>query len=122
MDSNTASSLLQRARRGIRQALVEWDPTDFLQLEKARTLLAVAVGEMRTFENAVRMGEVTASEELYDGILAVKQEIAQATRVVDACVAFHRGLATQAGDGPPGYDAEGNLQFRDPGLEPELLA
>ena len=122
MDAVTADGHVQRARAGIRQALAQWDPTDLSHVENSRELLASAVDDLRSFESAVRLGQVPATGELYSTILEIKQEIVQATRVVDACVAFHRGLAARMGESGPGYDADGRFAGESTGLEPEMLA
>src|ERR1035438_1904670 len=97
MDTVIANGHLQRARAGIRQALFQWDGTDLARIDASRELLVAAVSDMRTFESAVRCGSVPATEELCETLLAVQQDIIQATRVVDSCVAFHRGLAARMG-------------------------
>jgi hypothetical protein len=122
MGRDTAIELLQRARLGIRQALAQWDPADLLRVESSRVMLVAAVSDMRHFEGAVRTGDVPPNAELRSLILAVKQEITRATRVVDACVAFHRGLAARTGGAPPVYDAAGNIAGESADLEPEVHA
>jgi hypothetical protein len=122
MDTVTAKVHLERAQAGIRQAMAEWDPTGLDRVEESREMLAAAVGEMRAFESAVRLGTVFPSGELCATLLAVKQEIVQATRVVDACVAFHRGLAARIGDAGPGYDAKGRFAGNCAELEPGVHA
>jgi hypothetical protein len=122
MDTLTAHKHLQRGRDDIRQALEQWDPADLSRVEDSRRLLAAAVGDLRAFESAVRNGSVPATGELRATLLAIKQEVGRATRVVDACVAFHRGLAARIGGGSSGYDAEGRLAGECAGLEPEVLA
>ena len=122
MDTVIANGHLQRARAGIRQALFQWDGTDLARIDASRELLVAAVSDMRTFESAVRCGSVPATEELCETLLAVRQDIIQATRVVDSCVAFHRGLAARMGGSAPGYNAEGRMAAESPGMEPEVLA
>jgi hypothetical protein len=84
--------------------------------------LTAALGEMRIFESAVRVGDVPPSADLYSTILAAKSEVAQATRVVDACVAFHRGLAAITNGAPPVYNSDGQIAGELPGVEPEVHA
>jgi hypothetical protein len=122
MAPDTAIAHLERARSGIRQALAQWDAADLRQVENSRELLASAVRGLRVFESAVRSGDVAPTPELCSTILAVKQEVVQATRVVDACVAFHRGLAARIGGAPPVYNAEGSIAEEPAGLEPEVHA
>jgi len=122
MDPQTAMAHLRHARSGIGQALSEWDATDLARLEDSRDLLMAAVRDMRLFESAVRAGDLPPTAELRATILAVKREIVQATRVVDACVAFHRGLVARTGDAPPVYDAAGHIAGESTGLEPEVHA
>jgi hypothetical protein len=122
MQPETASGHLQRARSGIRQALEQWNAADLDQVDSSRELLAGAVADLRFFESAVRAGDVTPSDELRDTLIQVKREVAQATRVVDACVAFHRGLAARLGGATPGYNAEGRMTDEASGLEPEVHA
>jgi hypothetical protein len=91
-------------------------------VEKCCRLLSSAVGDLRVFEDAVRSGEIPATAELCSTLLAVKQEVVEATRVVDACVAFHRGLAARTGGAPPVYNAEGCIAEEPAGLESEVHA
>jgi hypothetical protein len=113
---------LERARAGIRQALAQWDASDLERLEGSRTLLAEAVGDLRFFENAVRTGSVAHTAELQSTILAVKHEVVQATKVVDAGVAFFRGLQARTGGAPPVYDAAGRIADESAEVEPGVHA
>ena len=122
MPPETASGHLQRARTGIRQALEHWNAADLEKVDASRELLAAAVVDLRFFESAVRAGDVVPSGELRATLLQVKQEVVQATRVVDACVAFHRGMAARMGGATPGYNAEGRMTDEASGLEPEVHA
>jgi hypothetical protein len=117
-----ATAHLDRARKGIREALAQWDAANLPKVEQSCQLLAAAANELRVFESAVRSGGVPATPELCATILAVKQEVMQATRVVDACVAFHRGMAARTGDAPPVYNAEGCIAEESAGLESEVHA
>jgi hypothetical protein len=118
----TANTHLERARSRIRQALSGWDAADLPRVQSSCQLLTAAAGDLRLFESAVRAGEVAASAELCSTILAVKKEVVEATRVVDACVAFHRGLAARTGGAPPVYNAEGCIAEESAGLESEVHA
>lgn len=122
MSPETAASHLERARSGIRQAMAQWNAADLARVENSRDLLVAAAGDLRIFEGAVLAGDVPPTAELCTTILAVKQEVVQATRVVDACVAFHRGLATVTGDAPPVYNAEGCIADESAEMEPEVHA
>jgi hypothetical protein len=122
MPPDTAIAHLERARSGIRQALAQWNAADLEQVEESRELLVAAAVDLRVFETAVGAGDVPHTAELYSTILAVKQEVVQATRVVDTCVAFYRGLAARTGDAPPVYNAEGHIEEEPAGLEPEVHA
>jgi len=122
MAPGAAMDRLERARAGIRQALAQWDAADLAKLESSRQLLAGAVGDLRFFENAVRTGGVPHTVELRDAILSVKQEVVQATRVVDAGVAFFRGLLARTGGAPPVYDSEGRIASESDEMEPEVHA
>jgi hypothetical protein len=122
MAPDKAIAHLERARSGIRQALAQWDAANLQQVEDSRALLAAAAGDLRVFEAAARAGDVPPTAELCSTILAVKQEVVQAVRVVDACVAFHRGLAARTGGAPPVYNAAGNIAEESAGLEPEVHA
>jgi hypothetical protein len=75
---------------------------------------------MRAFDGAVRDSTVPVTAELCSTLAEVKREIVRATRVVDACVAFHRGLAARVGDAPPGYDAAGHVTAEPTGLEHDV--
>jgi hypothetical protein len=117
-----ANDSLDRARKAIREAMAQWDAADLEKVEKYCQLLRAASNDLRIFESAVRSGDVPATPELCSEILQVKQEVVQATRVVDACVAFHRGLLARTGDAPPVYNAEGCLAEESAGLESEVHA
>lgn len=122
MTPHPAIARLQRARAGIRQALAQWDAADLQRLEGSRKLLAEAVGDLRFFENAVRTGAVPPTAELRATIPAVKREVVQATKVVDAGVAFFRGLQARTGGVPPVYDAAGHISDESADVEPEVHA
>jgi hypothetical protein len=122
MAPDSAAGRLEKARENVRQAMAQWHPADLAQVENSTGLLVAAIQEMRLFESAAQAGEVLATEELCATILAVKQEIVQATRVVDACVAFHRGLSALSGGAPPVYDAAGHIAGESSGMEPEVHA
>jgi hypothetical protein len=113
---------LERARLGIRQAMAGWDAADLERVEQHCQMLSTAVGDLRVFESAVRSGEIPSTPELCSTLLSVKQDVQQATRVVDACVAFHRGLAARIGGAPPVYNAEGCITEESDGLESEVHA
>ncbi len=102
--------------------LTQWDATDLPKVEKSCRLLSAAAGDLRLFETAMRVGEVPTTAALCAAILEVKKDVMQATRVVDACVAFHRGLATRTGDVPPVYNADGCIADESAGLESEVHA
>ena len=117
-----ANDSLDRARKAIREAMAQWDAADLEKVEEYCQLLRAASNDLRTFESAVRSGDVQATPELASEILQVKQEVVQATRVVDACVAFHRGLLARTGDAPPVYNSEGCIAEESAGLESEVHA
>jgi len=119
---STAHRHLERARLEIRQALSGWDAADLPRVENSCQLLSAAAGDLRLFESAVRAGDVPATAELCSTLLAVKKEVIEATRVVDACAAFHRGLAARTGGAPPVYNAEGCIAEEPAGLESEVHA
>jgi hypothetical protein len=122
MQPTAANTHLDRARSGIRRALAGWDAADLPRVQSSCQLLTAAAADLRQFESAVRAGEVPVTAELCSTILAVKKEIVDATRVVDACVAFHRGLAARTGGAPPVYNAEGCIAEEPAGLETEVHA
>jgi hypothetical protein len=113
---------LERARAGIRRALAQWDASDLERLEGSRKLLADAVADLRFFEHAVRTGGVSHSAELHATILAVKREVVEATKVVDAGVAFFRGLQARTSGVPPVYDSAGHIADESAEVEPEVHA
>jgi hypothetical protein len=108
MPPAAAITHLERARSGIRQALAGWDAADLPRVRSSCQLLAAAAGALRQFESAVRSGEVPATAELCS--------------TIDACVAFHRGLAARTGGAPPVYNAEGCIAEESAGLESEVHA
>ena len=117
-----ANDSLDRARKAIREATAQWDAADLEKVELYCALLKAAAGDLRSFESAVQSGAIPASPELASDILQVKQEVMQATRIVDACVAFHRGLLARTGDAPPVYNAEGCIAEESAGMESEVHA
>ena len=122
MDLETASEVLQRARAAIREAMDHWDGTDLVHVESSRLLLVSAVSDMRHFETAVRHGDVFPSEELRASLREVRQDIVAATRLVDACVAFHRGMAARIGTTPVAYNGKGQIDGETNSVEPEVHA
>jgi hypothetical protein len=117
-----ANAHLARARDGIREALAQWDAADLPKVQKSCQLLAAAADDLRLFESAVRSGDIPPTSELCATLLAVKQEAMQAVRIVDACVAFHRGLAARTGGAPPVYNAGGHIAEETAGVESEVHA
>jgi hypothetical protein len=117
-----AARYLESARSGIRRALAGWDAADLRRVEESCRLLTGAAADLRAFESAVRAGQILATPELCVTLLAAKDEVVRATRVVDACVAFHRGLAARTGAGSPIYNAEGCVAEEPAALESEVHA
>ena len=107
MPAAFAGERFHHARACVRQALEQWDPVDLDRLDVCRELLEQAVAGMRAFEDALRGGSVSITSETRSMLLALRQDIRQATRVVDAGAAFHRGMAVRLGNAGPGYDAGG---------------
>jgi len=122
MDARTAAAMLDGAHSDIRRALAEWDAADLDRVENCSRLLEQAVSGMRAFEQALRSGEALPSPDLYRKLQETRQDIVRATRVVDACVAFHRGLAVRSGGAAAGYNSEGRLAGESAGMAPEVLA
>lgn len=122
MTPTPATEYLDRARSEIREAMAGWDAADLDRVKRSCQILSTAVGDLRVFESAVRSGEVPPTAELCSTLMAVKQDVVQATRLVDACVAFHRGLAARIGGAPPVYNAEGCIAEESDGLESEVHA
>jgi DNA-binding GntR family transcriptional regulator len=120
MRTARAIERLHHAQACVRQALEQWNPADFARLDECRELLEQAVAGMRDFEGALRGRTVSAASETRSMLLALRQDIRQATRVVDAGAAFHRGLATRLGNASPGYDAGGRPFAETPPMEGEL--
>jgi hypothetical protein len=102
--------------------MARWEPSDLERLEESRQLLVQAAGDLRFFESAVGSGSIPHTAQLRDSILAVKQEVAQATRLVDAGVAFYRGLQLRSGGAAPVYDSGGRIATESDEMEPELHA
>jgi hypothetical protein len=98
----------------------QWNPANLDRLDGCRELLEDAVAGMREFGDAVRGGAVRITSETRPMLLALRQDIRQATRVVDAGAAFHRGMAVRLGNASPGYDAGGRPFDETHQMEGEL--
>lgn len=122
MPPKTAAGRLDSARAEIRQALSQWNAVDLERMDRSRELLSAAVADLLSFESAVRAGEIPPSEDLRARLVSIKTEVNQATRVVDACVAFHRGLLARSGNASPVYNAAGRIAGESSDLESEVHA
>jgi hypothetical protein len=109
MQTDSAIERLEIARVSVRQVLEQWNPVEPARLDASRELLEQAVLGMRDFDTALRSGAVPASQETRAALLNLRQDIQQATRIVDAGSAFHRGLAARLGNISSSYDAGGRL-------------
>ena len=122
MPPASAAASLERAHSRIQEALAKWQAADLERVGKSCQLLVEAAADLRVFENAARCGAVTPTPEIYSTILEVKRKVARVTRLVDACVAFHRGLAARTSDTPPVYNAGGYIAEESSCLESEVQA
>ena len=111
---------VEQARAGIRRVIQQWNPADLDRADASRLALEQCVSCMSEFSQALQSGSVVVTAELRNTLLALKLEIAQVTRLVDACAAYHRGLAASLGVGNPGYDAAGRISPDLVNLEHEM--
>lgn len=120
MAGASALDQLHRARDCVRQALEQWDPVQLDRMEASRQLLEAAAAAIREVEEGLRGRTVKVTSELRSTLLSLRRDIQQATRVVDACEAFQRGLAARLGVTTTGYNADGGLDTETIRLEPEV--
>lgn len=104
----TAERMAQ-ARRCTRAALDNWDAGDLARVEFCQGLLEESVMDLRAIEDRLRSERAAAPGGLSSGLLGLKQEITQMARVVDAGLAFHRGVALRMGCSAPAYGPQGQF-------------
>jgi len=79
----------------IRNARKSWNPVSLAACADCAEHLQQAIDEMKAAsESAV---DAPGAQARFDGVRA---EVEELSRLVDAAIAFSRGLALQAGDGP----------------------
>ena len=105
-----AASLVQciaHARRRVRLARQQWNAADLKRVEESRKLLEQSVTALKMAVDLLRNGDSTMTSGLQSAIASLRRDISMMLRVVDACSAFHRGMALRLGGALPAYDASG---------------
>src|ERR1035438_6900156 len=120
MPAAFAVERLRHAQACVRQAMEQWNPANLDRLDGCRELLEQAVIGMREFEGVLRGGTVPITSQTRPMLLALRQDVHHATRLVDAAAAFHRGMAVRLGNTGPGYDAGGRPFDETHQMEGEL--
>jgi hypothetical protein len=68
-----------------------------------------AVTDVWAIEGHLQARIAGVPDDLRSSLLDLKQEIAQIVRIVDAGLAFYRGVALRMGDSSPSYSPGGSL-------------
>ena len=114
MPAADPAQLIDHARRCVCQAVQQWNAADFKRVSNSRRLLEQSVADIRMGIDLLRNGASTMTNDFQPMIVALRRDISMMVRLVDACSAFHRGLALRRGGVAPAYDATGRT-IGDPG-------
>jgi hypothetical protein len=109
MGPDFTAERIAHARRSARAALENWNAGDLAQGALCRALLEESVMDLQAIEGRLRSGRAAAPGELRSALLDMKQEIAQVVRVVDAGLAFYRGVDLRMGCSAPSYRPDGRI-------------
>jgi hypothetical protein len=97
------------ARQCLRTVLDNWDAADLAQGERCRELVQESIMDLQAVESHLLSGSVAVPGLLSSSIRDLKHEIAQIVRLVDAGLAFYRGLALRMGCCAPPYGPGGQV-------------
>lgn len=109
MSRQFAIDRINQARTSVRHAIEHWNGADLPQVAAVQKLLEAAVLEFEQVPDRLRGVHAMGADDLYSLVSDLKRDIAHLMRVIDACSAFHRGLAVRLGDCVPTYDAAGRI-------------
>jgi hypothetical protein len=101
------ANCIDLARRGVRQALRQWNAADLKRVGESRKLLEHSVTALQMAIDMLRNGDSTMTRNLQPAIAGLRRDISTLIRLVDACSAFHRGVALRHGSALPAYDSSG---------------
>jgi hypothetical protein len=104
---------IAHARRCTGTVLTGWNAAELSQCDLWRALLEEAVMDLRAIESYLRPGRVVVPDGLSSALLNLKREIAQIVQIVDAGLAFHRGVALRMGCSAPSYSPRGQIAEDD---------
>jgi hypothetical protein len=100
---------IAHARQCVQSVLQNWNGADLAQGDLCRARLEDAVTDVRAIEGHLQARIAGVPDDRRSSLLDLKQEIAQIVRVVDAGLAFYRGVALRMGDSSPSYGPGGSL-------------
>jgi hypothetical protein len=109
MRSDFTADSIAHARRSVRAVLESSNGAELAQGASCRALLEESVMDLQAIEGHLRSGSPAAPDELRSALLGLKQDIAQIVRVVDAGLAFYRGVALRMGYSSPSYSPDGRI-------------
>jgi len=98
---------LDSARASIQQALEQWDAADLSQIYRCNVLVEGAVAALQEFRSSLERGEHSLGRDPQSILAEIQRETVRMNRLVDACLAFQRGLLLRLGNATPAYGASG---------------
>ena len=109
MSEADPASLIEHARRCLREALERWKAADLRRVHETRDLLEQSVTHLKMAIDLLVSGTSIVTCDLQPKIASLRSDISSMIRLVDACSAFHRGLLLRGGGLTPAYDASGEI-------------
>ena len=97
MSSQGGIDGLSDARAGVRLALDEWDATDLSRIYRCNALIESAISALQQFQSTLLTGGSSTQAGTRLTISELAHDAERMSRVVDACLAFRRGLSLQLG-------------------------
>jgi hypothetical protein len=98
---------LDSARAAIHQALTQWDAVNPSQIHRCSALVEKAVSDLREFTASLETADYDAPKSATTALADIQREAARMNRLVDAGLAFQRGLLMRLGEAAPAYGASG---------------
>jgi len=108
MTGGDPSELILHARLCVREAINQWNGADLAQINRSRRLLEDSVRDLKMAMDLLRNSASNIQHDFQPMVKFLRSDISSMIRLVDACVAFHRGLRLSRGGPAPAYDAAGN--------------
>jgi hypothetical protein len=109
MNSASPIEALNDACAALRRALEGWDPVDLKQVDRCSTLIESATLALQRFQSSFAGGARLAASDAGLLLQQLARDAKGMGRIVDACLAFQRGLALRLGDSAPAYGCSGAI-------------